>query len=179
MGSVTSGVSCPARRFWILDFGFRIERRKSYDGAGVQAEDQASGVTDHRACRRTASRYDFSGAGQAIAVLRCVSWCELSRGMSEQVPGGHGVETGDCGRRGRRGDLPVEANSVSEEQVIGLRSEFDEVVAMTVASIKTLRTRVQASSPNPKSKTCNPKSEGWFRLCRAGLEYLPNRRRLP
>ena len=50
-------------------------------------------------------------------------------------------------------DLLVEAGIVEEEQVVGLRSEFDEVVAMTVASLKTLRSRSQSPMPNPKSTT--------------------------
>jgi four helix bundle protein len=43
-------------------------------------------------------------------------------------------------------DLLVEANVVSEAQVVGLRSEFDEVVAMTVASLKTLRNRSRSTT---------------------------------
>ena len=43
-------------------------------------------------------------------------------------------------------DLLVEASVISEAQVVGLRREFDEVVAMTVASLKTLRNRSLSTS---------------------------------
>jgi len=43
-------------------------------------------------------------------------------------------------------DLLVEVNIVPEEQVASLRSEFDAIVAMIVASIKTLRNRSHSAT---------------------------------
>src|SRR5215472_2553845 len=51
-------------------------------------------------------------------------------------------------------ELLVEAGIVSESRVTPLLKESHEIVAMTVASIKTLRPRL---SDNPKSKIENPK----------------------
>ncbi len=48
-------------------------------------------------------------------------------------------------------DLLVESGVILPEQVSELRKEADELVAMTVASIKTLRSRKQAGhADNPK-----------------------------
>jgi len=46
-------------------------------------------------------------------------------------------------------ELLVEAGLVKEEKLIELKKDFDEVVSMTVSSIKTLRSR---RIHNPKSK---------------------------
>ena len=52
-------------------------------------------------------------------------------------------------------ELLVEAGIVAEPRVTPLLKESNEVVAMIVASIKTLRSPI--SSDNPKSKIENPK----------------------
>lgn len=49
-------------------------------------------------------------------------------------------------------ELLLDARLLSQEHVSGLRREADELVAMTVASIKTLRSREAGRRPNPKSK---------------------------
>jgi four helix bundle protein len=52
-------------------------------------------------------------------------------------------------------DLLVDSHIALQDNVIPLRKEADELVAMTVASIKTLRARArqaQLASVNPKSK---------------------------
>jgi four helix bundle protein len=49
-------------------------------------------------------------------------------------------------------ELLVETGLVSQEQIAAIYKETDEILAMTVASIKTLRTRA------PQSKIVNPKS---------------------
>ena len=46
----------------------------------------------------------------------------------------------------------IETNLVSEKKLRGLMTEVNEILAMVVASTKTLRI------PNPKSKNQNPKS---------------------
>ncbi len=51
-------------------------------------------------------------------------------------------------------ELLLEANIVSAERIAGLLRESNEIVAMTVASIKTLR---RDRFPNPKSKIQNLK----------------------
>ena len=51
-------------------------------------------------------------------------------------------------------ELLIDAGLLSAAKVDQLRKDINQIVAMTVASIKTMRrTRV----PNPKSKTQNPK----------------------
>ncbi len=50
-------------------------------------------------------------------------------------------------------DLLMAAGLVEHGSTSALSSEADEILAMTVASIKTLRAR----SANPKSKIQNPK----------------------
>ena len=52
-------------------------------------------------------------------------------------------------------DLLVEANIVASRQISDLLKETNEIIAMTVASIKTLRERIWRA--NPKSKIQNPK----------------------
>jgi four helix bundle protein len=62
-------------------------------------------------------------------------------------------------------ELLEEAGFVAAENVRDLRKETNEIVAMTVASIKTLRSRLGSPSSNrrppgdtgPKSKITNPK----------------------
>jgi len=54
-------------------------------------------------------------------------------------------------------ELLVDANVVTAKKVEALRVEGGEIVAMTVASIKTLRSREKIQ--NPKSKIQNPKSK--------------------
>jgi len=54
-------------------------------------------------------------------------------------------------------ELLVEAELVHQNQIAGIYKETDEILAMTVASIKTLRNR-QPTSNNRKSKIVNPKS---------------------
>jgi four helix bundle protein len=49
-------------------------------------------------------------------------------------------------------ELLVETGLASQEQIAIIYKETDEILAMTVASIKTLRTRA------PQSKIANPKS---------------------
>ncbi len=52
-------------------------------------------------------------------------------------------------------ELLVDSNAILESQISGLKKEGDELIAMTVASIKTLRNRKQVkieSTDNPKSK---------------------------
>ena len=49
-------------------------------------------------------------------------------------------------------ELLTEAGLASQDQISGIYKETDEILAMTVASIKTLRARV------PQSKIVNPKS---------------------
>jgi len=56
-------------------------------------------------------------------------------------------------------ELLAEAKLVSPERLAGLMSETGEILAMTVASIKTLRLRTvvvgsQSKIQNPKSKIC-------------------------
>ena len=51
-------------------------------------------------------------------------------------------------------ELLVDANVVPAKRLLQLISEIDGILAMTVASIKTLRSRT-----NPKPKTQNPKSQ--------------------
>ena len=46
-------------------------------------------------------------------------------------------------------ELLIEGNIVSERKLTNLFSDINEIVAMTVPSIKTMRTK---KSPNPKSK---------------------------
>lgn len=53
-------------------------------------------------------------------------------------------------------ELLIEADIVPATNLSALYSDIDHVVAMTVASIKTLRLRRAA---NPKSKIPNPKSD--------------------
>ena len=57
-------------------------------------------------------------------------------------------------------ELLVESQVVPAKKVSALSKEIDEIVRMTVASIKTLRSRevrVATDSSNPKSKIQNPK----------------------
>jgi four helix bundle protein len=52
-------------------------------------------------------------------------------------------------------ELLVDSNAILESQISGLKKEGNELIAMTVASIKTLRNRKQVkieSTDNPKSK---------------------------
>lgn len=51
-------------------------------------------------------------------------------------------------------ELLIESEIVPGKKLAALYSDIDEVVAMTVASIKTLRLK---KASNPKSKTQNPK----------------------
>ena len=53
-------------------------------------------------------------------------------------------------------ELLVEAEVVSQKRLANLMSETNEILAMTVASIKTLRSRVRR---NPKSRIQNLKSK--------------------
>ena len=53
-------------------------------------------------------------------------------------------------------ELLVEAGEIPEAQVKNLMTETNEILAMTVASIKTLRQK----NPNPKSKLQNPPTGG-------------------
>jgi four helix bundle protein len=59
-------------------------------------------------------------------------------------------------------ELLVEADLIPESRLSDLMRETDEVVAMTVASIKTLRSRQNRQSPvvNRKSQIANRKSQG-------------------
>jgi hypothetical protein len=50
-------------------------------------------------------------------------------------------------------ELLMESGTVERAQIEGLMQEMNEVLAMMVASIKTLRAR------NPKSQIQNPKSK--------------------
>ena len=50
-------------------------------------------------------------------------------------------------------ELLTEAGLISQEQIAGIYKETDEILAMTIASIKTLRARA------PQSKIVNRKSE--------------------
>jgi four helix bundle protein len=52
-------------------------------------------------------------------------------------------------------ELLVESSIVQSSRVAELQKETNEIIAMTVASIKTLRERNW--QPNPKSKIQNPK----------------------
>jgi hypothetical protein len=63
-------------------------------------------------------------------------------------------------------ELIGESNVIAQERLIGLLSEFNEIVAMVVSSQKTLQNRSDAKSKiqnresgmgNPKSKIGNPK----------------------
>ena len=49
-------------------------------------------------------------------------------------------------------ELLVDANLLSNERVTSLRREIGEILAMTVASIKTLRKLTSRGIQNPKSK---------------------------
>jgi len=51
-------------------------------------------------------------------------------------------------------ELLIESDIVAERKVSALYTDVNEIVAMTVASIKTLRLKKEA---NPKSKIGNPK----------------------
>jgi four helix bundle protein len=53
-------------------------------------------------------------------------------------------------------ELLIEAGLMPESRLTNLMQETDEVVAMTVASIRTLR---KSKTGNPKSAIQNPKSE--------------------
>jgi four helix bundle protein len=53
-------------------------------------------------------------------------------------------------------ELLIETKIVSEKKLSRLFNDINEIVAMTVASIKTLRSR---KTSNPKSKIQNPKSK--------------------
>jgi len=53
-------------------------------------------------------------------------------------------------------ELLVESNTISENKVSALMSDINEIVAMTVSSIKTLRLK---NMDNPKSKIQNLKSK--------------------
>jgi len=53
-------------------------------------------------------------------------------------------------------ELFIEAEIVPAKRLSGLYNDIDQIVAMTVASIKTLRSK---RSVNPKSKIQNPKSD--------------------
>jgi len=53
-------------------------------------------------------------------------------------------------------ELLIEAGLMPESRLVELMQETDEIVAMTVASIKTLR---RSRAQNPKSAIPNPKSE--------------------
>lgn len=53
-------------------------------------------------------------------------------------------------------ELLIEAGLMPESRLVELMQETDEIVAMTVASIKTLR---RSRAHNPKSAIPNPKSE--------------------
>jgi len=58
-------------------------------------------------------------------------------------------------------ELLVEAGIVPLQRIDPIRKEANEILAMTVASIKTLRARKQygeIATVNPKSKIQNPKS---------------------
>ena len=55
-------------------------------------------------------------------------------------------------------ELLVEANIVQQERLSDLLQEADEITAMVVASIKTLRARKKSAPRNPKSKIPTPKS---------------------
>jgi hypothetical protein len=55
----------------------------------------------------------------------------------------------------------IEAGLMSESRLTELMQETDEVVAMTVASIKTLR---RSKTANRKSAIRNRKSEEWLWL---------------
>jgi four helix bundle protein len=55
-------------------------------------------------------------------------------------------------------ELLTEANIVSEESIAGMLKETDEILAMTVASIRTLQKRNGVSPLNRKSKIENQKS---------------------
>ena len=54
-------------------------------------------------------------------------------------------------------ELLVEAGLVPQNQIASIYKETDEILAMTVASIKTLRNR-QPTINNHKCKIVNPKS---------------------
>jgi len=56
-------------------------------------------------------------------------------------------------------ELMAESNMTAEARVKPLMNEFGEILAMTVASMKTLRARKQSAVKytNPKSKIQNPK----------------------
>ena len=54
-------------------------------------------------------------------------------------------------------ELLVEAGLIPQNQIASIYKETDEILAMTVASIKTLRNR-QPTINNRKSKIVNPKS---------------------
>jgi hypothetical protein len=52
-------------------------------------------------------------------------------------------------------ELLIESGLVSQAKMTNLMKEMHEVVAIIVASIKTLRVNQQASIQNPKSKIQN------------------------
>ncbi len=54
-------------------------------------------------------------------------------------------------------ELLIETNLVAEAKLGSLMAETNEIIGMTVSSIKTLRSR-RFASVNPKSKIQNPKS---------------------
>jgi four helix bundle protein len=53
-------------------------------------------------------------------------------------------------------ELLVDANLISQKKVLALCAEINEIIAMTVASIKTIRKRIAI---RPESKIQNPKSK--------------------
>ncbi len=55
-------------------------------------------------------------------------------------------------------ELLIEAGLVPEKRLEDLMREGDEILAMTVSSIKTLRSRKASGGRNPKPKIQNPKS---------------------
>jgi four helix bundle protein len=48
-------------------------------------------------------------------------------------------------------ELLAEAGLVSKNQIAGIYKETDEILSMTIASIKTMRARPQSKIENPKS----------------------------
>ncbi|MBI5031224.1 MAG: four helix bundle protein [Chloroflexi bacterium] len=56
-----------------------------------------------------------------------------------------------------RMELLIEAGLIAPERMTSVMKETNEILAMTVASIKTLRAKLKV---NPKSQIANPKSNG-------------------
>jgi four helix bundle protein len=165
--------------FWILDFGLRIESSRLLQNIlSIEAIlGLLSGIVDELTFKRRTKHF-------ALIVLRLVE--TLPRKRSAETIGRQLIRSatsvGANYRAACRGrstadvisklavveeeadeslywmELLVESGITPKEKVENLMSEANEILAMTVASIKTLKSSRELSISNPKSKIQNPKS---------------------